>query len=157
IACLCGGAGLIASVAHLGYPLNAFNSLRHIASSWLSREIVFAALYLGVLGLTTLIALVTKRVVTLLAGLAGLIGLVDVFCMSNIYINASVITWMHINTLFMFYGSVLILGAVLAMLLLVPAQRQYEARRLVGLAVAAVVLAVVARLVEQPSWMSFLA
>lgn len=109
------------------------------------------------LGLTTLIALVTKRVVTLLAGLAGLIGLVDVFCMSNIYINASVITWMHINTLFMFYGSVLILGAVLAMLLLVPAQRQYEARRLVGLAVAAVVLAVVARLVEQPSWMSFLA
>lgn len=157
IACLCGGAGLIASVAHLGYPLNAFNSLRHIASSWLSREIVFAALYLGALGLTTLIALVTKRVVTLLAGLAGLIGLVDVFCMSNIYINASVITWMHVNTLFMFYGSVLILGAVLAMLLLVPAQRQYEARRLVGLAVAAVVLAVVARLVEQPSWMSFLA
>lgn len=157
VACVFGGIGLIASVAHLGYPLNAFNSLRHVASSWLSREIVFAALYLGVLGLTTLIALVTKRVVRLLVLLAGLIGLIDVFCMSNIYISASVVTWMHINTYFMFYGSVLILGAVLAMCLLVSAQRCDASRRLAGGAVAAVAIAVVARLIEQPAWMSFLA
>ncbi|WP_312816814.1 dimethyl sulfoxide reductase anchor subunit family protein [Atlantibacter subterraneus] len=155
--CVMGGVGLIASVAHLGYPLNAFNSLRHIASSWLSREIVFAALYLGVLGITTLLALFAKRVVPLLVLLAGLIGLVDVYCMSNIYISASVVTWMHINTFFMFYGSVLILGAVLAMLMLVPHGRNGEMRDLAKLAVAAVVVAVAARLVEQPAYMSFLA
>ncbi|MDA3133298.1 dimethyl sulfoxide reductase anchor subunit family protein [Atlantibacter subterraneus] len=155
--CVMGGVGLIASVAHLGYPLNAFNSLRHVASSWLSREIVFAALYLGVLGITTLLALFAKRVVPLLVLLAGLIGLVDVYCMSNIFISASVITWMHINTFFMFYGSVLILGAVLAMLMLVPHGRNGEMRDLAKLAVAAVVVAVAARLVEQPAYMSFLA
>lgn len=155
--CVLGGVGLIASVAHLGYPLNAFNSLRHIASSWLSREIIFAALYLGVLGVTTLLALFAKRIVPLLMLLAGLIGLVDVYCMSNIYISASVVTWMHFNTLFMFYGSVLILGAVLAMLMLVPRGRNGEMRDLAKLAVAAVVVAVAARLVEQPAYMSFLA
>lgn len=157
ISCVLGGVGLIASVAHLGYPLNAFNSLRHIASSWLSREIIFAALYLGVLGVTTLLALFAKRIVPLLVLLAGLIGLVDVYCMSNIYISASVVTWMHFNTLFMFYGSVLILGAVLAMLMLVPRGRNGEMRNLAKLAVAAVVVAVAARLVEQPAYMSFLA
>ncbi len=157
ISCVLGGVGLIASVAHLGYPLNAFNSLRHIASSWLSREIIFAALYLGVLGVTTLLALFAKRIVPLLMLLAGLIGLVDVYCMSNIYISASVVTWMHFNTLFMFYGSVLILGAVLAMLMLVPRGRNGEMRDLAKLAVAAVVVAVAARLVEQPAYMSFLA
>ncbi|MEX5411345.1 dimethyl sulfoxide reductase anchor subunit family protein [Atlantibacter hermannii] len=157
VSCVMGGVGLIASVTHLGYPLNAFNSLRHIASSWLSREIVFAALYLGVLGVTTLLALFARRVVPLLALLAGLIGLVDVYCMSHIYISASVVTWMHINTFFMFYGSVLILGGVLAMLMLVPQGRNGEMRDLAKLAVAAVVVAVAARLVEQPAYMSFLA
>ncbi|WP_312979467.1 dimethyl sulfoxide reductase anchor subunit family protein [Atlantibacter sp.] len=156
VSCVLGGVGLIASVAHLGYPLNAFNSLRHIASSWLSREIVFAALYLGVLGVTTLLALFAKRIVPLLVLLAGVIGLVDVYCMSNIYINASVVTWMHINTYFMFYGSVLILGAVLAMLMLVTRGRHGELRGVANVAVAAVVVAVAARLVEQPAYMSFL-
>lgn len=43
--------GLLASALHMGYPLNALNALRHVASSWLSREIVFASLYLAALGL----------------------------------------------------------------------------------------------------------
>lgn len=43
--------GLLTSALHMGYPLNALNALRHVASSWLSREIVFASLYLAVLGL----------------------------------------------------------------------------------------------------------
>lgn len=38
------------SAAH-GLSLNALNALRHVASSWLSREIVFASLYLAALGL----------------------------------------------------------------------------------------------------------
>ncbi len=42
-----GCLGLLASTLHMGYPWNAFHALRHISSSWLSREIIFAALYLG--------------------------------------------------------------------------------------------------------------
>ncbi len=40
-----GCLGLLASTLHMGYPWNAFHALRHISSSWLSREIIFAALY----------------------------------------------------------------------------------------------------------------
>lgn len=156
VACVCGGVGLLASVAHLGYPLNAFNSLRHYASSWLSREIIFAALFLGLLGLTTLLALMTRRVVAWLAMLAGLVGLADVYCMSNIYINSAVVTWMHVNTLFMFYGSVLILGAVLAMNLIAPRGRAREGWNLPGWAAIAVIIAVAARLIVQPLYMGFL-
>ena len=53
LACL----GLLASALHMGYPLNALNALRHVSSSWLSREIVFASLYLAALGLATLLML----------------------------------------------------------------------------------------------------
>ncbi|MDU1297489.1 MAG: DmsC/YnfH family molybdoenzyme membrane anchor subunit, partial [Enterobacter hormaechei] len=42
--------GLLASALHMGYPLNALNALRHVSSSWLSREIIFASLYLAALG-----------------------------------------------------------------------------------------------------------
>lgn len=111
-ACVMGGLGLIASTLHLGYPLNAFNALRHVASSWLSREIVFASFYLAVLGLCTLILLVKKRLVSVLLPVAALLGLIDVWCMSAIYANSSIITWMHFNTWLMFYGAVGILGAV---------------------------------------------
>lgn len=47
--------GLLSSALHMGYPLNALNALRHVSSSWLSREIVFASLYLAALGLATLL------------------------------------------------------------------------------------------------------
>lgn len=53
--------GLLASALHMGYPLNAFNALRHVSSSWLSREIIFASLYLAALGLATLLMFVKKR------------------------------------------------------------------------------------------------
>ncbi|OAT46540.1 anaerobic dimethyl sulfoxide reductase subunit C [Proteus hauseri ATCC 700826] len=42
-----GGLGLLVSTLHMGYPWNAFYVLRHISSSWLSCEIIFAAIYLG--------------------------------------------------------------------------------------------------------------
>ena len=56
LACL----GLLASALHMGYPLNALNALRHVSSSWLSREIVFASLYLAALGLATLLMFAKK-------------------------------------------------------------------------------------------------
>lgn len=61
IAAILGGFGLLASTLHMGYPWNAFHALRHISTSWLSREVVFAALYLGALCLYTLYVLITGR------------------------------------------------------------------------------------------------
>lgn len=161
VALVLGTAGVLASLIHLGYPLNAFNSLRHFASSWLSREITFAALYLVILGIATLLAIFTKRVASLLVVLAALVGMIDVYCMSKIYMSASVVTWMHINTWFMFFGTVFILGAVLAMRLIVQSSHyfapQATARRLAKLTVKAVIITVVARLIVQPLYITFLA
>ena len=53
--------GLLASALHMGYPLNAFNALRHVSSSWLSREIIFLPVfYLAALGFATLLMFVKK-------------------------------------------------------------------------------------------------
>lgn len=158
LAFIAGALGLVTSTAHLGYPLNAFHALSHIGSSWLSREIVFASLYLGVLGLTTLIALVSKRVVTSFLLLASLLGLIDLFCMSAIYVHASVATWMHINTYVMFYGSALSLGAITALWRIsrcpwLPWQR---ARRIAVFCGGILIAVTLARLLEQPMYLAYL-
>jgi anaerobic dimethyl sulfoxide reductase subunit C (anchor subunit) len=159
VAFIAGALGLMASTAHLGYPLNAFHALTHIDSSWLSREIVFASLYLAVLGLATLIALFKKLVVPFLLVVASLLGIIDIFCMSAIYVHTSVVTWMHFNTYVMFYGATLSLGAVAALWAFAnPSQLQAQplraAVKTVGLVLVGVTLV---RLLEQPLYMSYLA
>ncbi|MFK3709525.1 dimethyl sulfoxide reductase anchor subunit family protein [Leclercia adecarboxylata] len=159
IACVAGGLGLMVSTLHLGYPLNAFNALRHVASSWLSREIVFASLYLAALGLCTLVMLVRKQLIPLLLPLAAVLGLIDVWCMSAIYAHTSVITWSHFNTWLMFYGAVGVLGAVaLAWLPILKARSVARERQSVMRFAAAMVVAIVAiRLLAQPDYMAYLA
>ncbi|PSS49900.1 dimethyl sulfoxide reductase [Enterobacter sp. FS01] len=158
IACVAGGLGLVVSTLHLGYPLNAFNALRHIASSWLSREIVFASLYLAALGLCTLVMLVRKQLIPLLLPVAAVLGLIDVWCMSAIYAHTSVITWSHFNTWLMFYGAVGVLGAVaLAWLPMLKARSVARERQSVMRFAAAMVVAIVAiRLLAQPDYIAYL-
>lgn len=159
IACVAGGLGLVVSTLHLGYPLNAFNALRHVASSWLSREIVFASLYLAALGLCTLVMLVRKQLIPLLLPVAAVLGLIDVWCMSAIYAHTSVITWSHFNTWLMFYGAVGVLGAVaLAWLPMLKARSVARERQSVMRFAAAMVVAIVAiRLLAQPDYIAYLA
>lgn len=87
-----GCLGLLASTLHMGYPWNAFHALRHISSSWLSREIIFAALYLGALRLYTLLVLIKGHMNKTLLAIIGLLGLVDIFCMASLYYSTSMIT-----------------------------------------------------------------
>lgn len=142
--CAMAGLGLLASVFHLGYPLNAFNALRHFNSSWLSREIVFASLFLAVAGLGFLASLMKGSFWKVLMPLALLLGLIDVYCMSQIYMHTSVVTWMHANTLVMFYGSMGIVGAVIACMVL-PLHNTSLARW----AAVTIALVVLIRLVTQ--------
>ncbi len=52
------GVGLIFSFFHLGSPFRAWRALGNLKSSWLSREILFAALYMaGMLGLSAITGL----------------------------------------------------------------------------------------------------
>jgi anaerobic dimethyl sulfoxide reductase subunit C (anchor subunit) len=158
LAFIAGALGLMVSTAHLGYPLNAFHALRHVESSWLSREIIFASLYLALLGLGTLIALISKRLSIVLLLIASLLGIVDVFCMSAIYVHSSVVTWMHFNTYLMFFGSVLSLGAV-ACLWSLAVRPDLPLQLMRKLAVTTVVLLIavtLCRLLAQPLYMEYL-
>lgn len=139
--------GLLASALHMGYPLNALNALRHVSSSWLSREIIFASLYLAALGLAVLLMFSNKPGWKLLLAVAGLVGLVDVFCMAQIYMHASVVTWQHINTLVLFIGSVGIIGSAC----MAAGMRSRAALRA---AVVIITLLVLVRLVMQPVWLA---
>jgi anaerobic dimethyl sulfoxide reductase subunit C (anchor subunit) len=158
LAFIAGALGLMVSTAHLGYPLNAFHALRHVASSWLSREIIFASLYLAFLGLGALIALVSKRLSIALLLIASLLGIVDVFCMSAIYVHSSVVTWIHFNTYLMFFGSVLSLGAVASLwsLAVRPVLPTQLMRKLTVTAIALLIAITLCRLLVQPVYMEYL-
>ena len=158
IAFITGALGLMVSTAHLGYPLNAFHALRHVESSWLSREIIFASLYLAFLGLATLIALIVKRLTIALLLIASLLGIIDVFCMSAIYVHSSVVTWMHFNTYLMFFGSVLSLGAVgsLWSLAVRPDLPSPLARKVAVTAAVLLIAITLCRLLAQPLYMEYL-
>jgi anaerobic dimethyl sulfoxide reductase subunit C (anchor subunit) len=150
--------GLLASVAHLGYPLNAFHALRHVASSWLSREILLASLYLGIVGLVALLALLTRRVYPSLLLLGGLVGLADVGCMAGIYINSAVVTWMHLNTAVTFYGTVFTLGVMLGVVTLCRGPvSQPLMQRLLLTALLSCVATAAAHWLVTPGYLDFLA
>ncbi|MCS3601982.1 anaerobic dimethyl sulfoxide reductase subunit C (anchor subunit) [Buttiauxella sp. BIGb0471] len=159
VAFIVGALGLMASTAHLGYPLNAFHALTHFGSSWLSREIVFASLYLAVLGLATWIALLKKQVFTMLLLLASLLGLFDIACMSAIYLHASVVTWMHFNTFVMFFGTTLSLGAVACLWVFAIQTRlpMQAVRKFMVTAVLILFGVTLLRLLVQPLYMTYLA
>ncbi|AWH88335.1 dimethyl sulfoxide reductase anchor subunit family protein [Limnobaculum parvum] len=118
IICLMAAIGLLCSVAHLGYPMNAFNSLRHAATSWLSREIIFTGAFFGAICLIALRTLMTKRVSRTLLALAALLGIADIYCMGEVYRHTQVVTWAHLNTQFTFIGTLITLGACIATLLI---------------------------------------
>ncbi|MCT4717058.1 dimethyl sulfoxide reductase anchor subunit [Enterobacteriaceae bacterium H18W14] len=159
IATIAAAFGLTASTLHLGYPLNAFNALRHVASSWLSREIIFASLYLAALGLAALLALFFRKLSLVLLLAACILGLVDVFCMGAIYVHSSVATWMHFNTWVMFYGATLSIGATAALLAFTvrAGVNETSRRKVAACVVAVLIVTTLLRLLEQTVYFSYLA
>lgn len=122
---ICGLAGLgsIASITHLGVPLNAPNAIRNVFSAWLSREVAVTAIFVGCLGLTFLWLWRTRKLSMLLLSTSILIGLFDIYCMASIYRHTSILTWMDPNTYVMFFGAMLTLGAAIFFLLIKVLQR----------------------------------
>ena len=113
-----GGVGLLASMFHLGTPLNGTNSLNNFATSWLSKEIWFSAIF-AVLALVATVGAFVKNssLVLIGAGLAAIVGLVDVFAMASVYTFASVPAWQSIATMGEFFTATIAMGGVLFFLL----------------------------------------
>jgi anaerobic dimethyl sulfoxide reductase subunit C len=108
--------GLIVSFFHLGNPLNAPRAIMNLATSWLSREILFGVLFAG---FGFLFALMqwrkwgSPRLRNALALIAAVFGVGLVFSMAMVYYSLpSVPAWNNWATLATFFATTVLLGAV---------------------------------------------
>jgi anaerobic dimethyl sulfoxide reductase subunit C (anchor subunit) len=112
--------GIIASLAHLGRPLSALNSLGNLGSSWLSREVLFAGLFMGITVIYAYIQyfkIEMERLNQILRWAASAVGLLTIFFMGKLYTMASVPVWHGLNTFVDFYATSVAVGALLFMVL----------------------------------------
>lgn len=109
------GLGLLASLLHLGNPINAYKAVTNLGSSWLSREILFGVLF-AVVGFG--FALMQWRKIgsftlrNLVAWIAALIGIGLVYSMSMVYMIPTRPTWNLITTPLSFFVTTLLLGVL---------------------------------------------
>ncbi|MCC2307916.1 dimethyl sulfoxide reductase anchor subunit family protein [Cellulomonas chengniuliangii] len=107
--------GLIASIFHLGSPMNALNTINHLGSSWLSREIFFGSAFAcmgAVFAVVQWRRWLTPLLRQILAGATALVGLVLVYSMSMVYMLPTVPAWNHWATPVTFFTTTFLLGAL---------------------------------------------
>ena len=111
------GLGLLASLLHLGNPINAYKAVTNLGSSWLSREILSGVAF-AVVGFAFALMqwrkMFTFGVRTVVALVAAAIGLVLVLSMSMVYMIPTRPAWDLITTPLSFFVTTFLLG-VLAM------------------------------------------
>jgi len=105
--------GLTFSTTHLGRPQYAWRALRHIDSSWLSREIWGFSLFFGLVALYTY--LWWKRIGDAelrrhVGVMTGLVGILAVLSQIMVYQIPGRPTWNHPSSFLLFGASGLILG-----------------------------------------------
>ncbi|MBC7560101.1 MAG: dimethyl sulfoxide reductase anchor subunit [Dermatophilaceae bacterium] len=107
--------GLLASMMHLGTPIRAINALRHLDSSWLSREILFGLLFAaigGAFAFTQWFKWLTPRLRQALAGLAAVVGLSLIWSMTMVYLLPTVPAWDSWATPARFFATTFLLGSL---------------------------------------------
>jgi anaerobic dimethyl sulfoxide reductase subunit C (anchor subunit) len=107
--------GMLASLFHLGNPLNVFNVLNGLGSSWLSREIFFGSAF-AVAGAAFAVCQwrgwLTPLLRQVLAGVTAAIGLVLVLSMSMVYMLDTVPAWNTWLTPLTFFVTAFLLGSL---------------------------------------------
>jgi anaerobic dimethyl sulfoxide reductase subunit C (anchor subunit) len=99
-------AGLLASLLHLGTPSKAWRALSNVRTSWLSREVLCASLFVAAL----MVVLVTGRALWL----AQATGAALVVSMVQVYRLRTVAAWNSVRTTVSFVGTTLLLGLLLS-------------------------------------------
>lgn len=128
--------GIFSSLMHLGNPLHAANSLRHLSSSWLSREVLFS----GIFALAALIYSYfwfkeRKSNRVLLGSITTILGLISIGSSSMIYLLPSQAAWNSGWVPMSFLGTALLLGGLGALVLGNIDSSQKTSRTLVCLSV----------------------
>lgn len=104
---------LLASMLHLGRPLLAMTAMKHLSTSWLSREIFFTGGFFVLLAASVFGGRVpsVRRVIDALAALAGLLSIVS---MSMVYQMTMRPAWQGWGTHVAFFGTAVVVGLGLA-------------------------------------------
>ncbi len=109
------GLALLASLFHLGNPLNAPRAVTNLATSWLSREILFTVLFGGLAVVFTFMqwhkigAFAVRNVI---AWLAAIVGIVNIYSMARVYMIPTMPSWNTIATPITFFATTLLLGSL---------------------------------------------
>ncbi len=106
---------LVASLFHLGSAVNAPKAINHLATSWLSREILSALLFAGVGVIFAFLQwrkLGSGALRNVLAVATALIGLFLVLAQSRSYMLPMQPAWNTPETIVLFYSASLMLGTL---------------------------------------------
>ncbi|HWI63392.1 MAG TPA: DmsC/YnfH family molybdoenzyme membrane anchor subunit [Symbiobacteriaceae bacterium] len=105
--------GLLASVLHLGRPMLALTAMKHLSTSWLSREIFFTGGFFVLLVVSVAVDRMggIRRVIDILAAVAGIFSVVS---MSMVYEMSVRPAWQGWGTHVAFAVTALLVGAGLA-------------------------------------------
>lgn len=104
---------MVASLFHLGNPLNAPRAVTNLGSSWLSREVFFTVLFVvlgGAFALMQWRKIASFTVRNVIAWVATAVGLVAVYSMSQIYMMETQPAWNSWATPVAFFATTLLLG-----------------------------------------------
>ena len=115
LGCLAVATGL--SLFHLHHPFRAYKVFSNLGTSWLSREIFFELLFLGIAGLLGLRewrGVGGADFAKALFVLGGLAGGLFILAMSRLYMLPAVAPWNHAYTPLSFFLTSLVLGSVAA-------------------------------------------
>ena len=140
---------LLASVFHLGNPINIVGAVPNLGTSWLSREVVTAVVFVILAGLYTLMQwrkISTDTIRTVIGWIAALVGIFQTYAMAMVYMIRTQPSWNTFATPITFLVTCLLLGALLIAVAIVATHSQDKEQTsllrdvLRGIAVAAIVL-----------------
>jgi len=121
-----GLVAIVASFFYLGRPLNSIYAMANFANSWLSREVVFTALFMLLLLISILFILLRGYVSFGWVAVTAIIGLIDIYMMSATYDDSLFTLWNGWQTYAVFYGSSLLMGSVLSALFMLPKLEEFD-------------------------------
>lgn len=113
---------MIGSHFHLSKPLHSFYAARNFKSSWLSREIVFTAVFfltLSALWFVSRFKPARSKLITILGWVAVAFGFTVIYCMARIYLLPTQVAWNSVTVIISFFITALLLGTMTIACLLV--------------------------------------
>lgn len=155
----------LASLFHLGSPLNILRALPNLGSSWLSREVVLAVVFVVFAAIFTYMKwrkAGSEGTRTIIGWIAAVFALAYIYAMGMVYMLPTQPAWNTLATPLMFFAGSLLLGALAMAITLVTVQAgtSQETTDLIhstlqGLSVTAILLMGIQFLVL-PIYMAFL-